>query len=1760
MLKIPAARLFRHAVPVACATIALWLAPVVVLAQNPIVLENQNPGTTNWQIGQPGYRVSFDDSGAIKGYASAVSVNKGNDITFYVSVNPVQTYTVDIYRVGWYQGTGGRLMQHIGPLNGIQQSACPVDAVTGLIECVWTPSYTLTVPSTWTDGTYLAVLTNSQNWQNYVMFVVRDDSRSASFLYQQSTFTYEAYNNWPADHVHGKDLYPGDSSGANTVAGDPRAVMVSFDRPYTNTGADIFLRQEVYFIHWMERMGYDVTYATDLDTHLNGVRLLAFKGYMSVGHDEYWSKEMYDAAEGARDAGVNLGFFGANPIYWQVRIQPSTTGSPNRIIVCYKDQTIDPVQGPTTAVRWRDDFLNRPEQGLVGVQYISSFYDFAVPSVTYYVTNSSHWIYSGTGLQEGDGIPGIVGYEVDSQQLDYPLPPTTNYTLLSHSPVIANDGTLNYANSSIYQAPSGAWVFASGTISWSEGLDRVGIVDPRIQQITSNLLNTFLTGAVPAFSINPPSSLVATPVSTTEVDLNWTDNSNNEDYFVLDRSLDPRFITVTPIQLPANTTSYADVGLAANTYYYRIRAVNIAGGSSGYSLTATAVMLPAAPTSLTATGVSISQINVAWVDNAANEGNFTVERSSDAVNWAVLTASVPPNTTSYSDTELSANTTYYYRVKATNVTGSSAYSNVANATTTANVVFASDAFTRTVVNGWGTADVGGNYTISGGTTANFSVNGSRGVMAIVTTGERHARLSSVAQQDITAVARAATDKLAAGGNQKPSILLRRVDSNDFYRFEMAFTPTHTIAVSIIKKIAGSDTVLATATAAGLTHAAGSYYWMKAQSQGVNPTTLNMKVWAYGATEPGAWMLSTTDSTATLQVLAPLALFSSVSGQTSNLPVTFSWDDLLAVPNIAPPAAPSALGASALSSSQISLSWTENASNEDGTYIERSTDGVTFTQVASIGQSQTTYTDSGLNPLTTYYYRVRNYNVGGVSGYSNVANATTSQPTPVAPTNLIASAYSSTEIDLSWTDNANDESSFKIERSLDGNTFSLIATVGANVTTFPNTGLTQSTVYYYRVRASNGAGDSAASNVVMVTTPGLPAPPSNLSANAVSSGEIDLSWTDNSVNEDGFRIERSTDGVIFTLVGSVGANLTTFADTTVAPSTLYYYRVHSFNSGGESAYTNVASAMTPSALAPLAPSNLSATAVSSSQINLAWTDNSNNETGFKIERSTDGVTFTQVGTVGSNVTTMSDMGLSPATIYYYRVKAYNAEGDSPYSNTANTTTPPLPPAPPSSLSASAVSSSQINLSWIDNSNNETGFKIERSPDGLNFVQIALVSANVTTYSDVGLPAATLYYYRVRGTNSGGDSAYSNVSSAMTLPPPPAAPTSLSSIAVSSSQINLNWTDNSNNETGFSIERSLDGTNFTPLNTVGANVTSYSDLGLAASTVYYYRVRAFNSGGNSGYTNIASAATLPPPPAAPTGLTATAITQSRIDLAWVNNATNQTGFNIERSLDGNNFTPLTTVGASVVTFSDTGLTTNTTYYYRVNAYNTGGVSSYSNVASATTFASTVYAFDNFSRTVASAWGSAVVGGSYTTSGGTAANFSVNGSTGITVLDTLGERQARLASVSQQDITVTARASTDKVAVGGNQKPSLLLRRVDGNNFYRFEVAFTLKGAVQVSILKRLGSVESTISTVNTALTVAPGQFFWVKARSQGINPTTLSMKVWAYGTSEPASWTLTATDSTSGLQTAAPMAIFSAVSGQTTNLPVTFSWDDLTATAQ
>src|SRR4029077_20729821 len=223
----------------------LTSAPSAQAADNPVVTENQQPGSTGWQ----GSRSADDAHGQIKGYASATSVMQNSSITLYVSVNPAQAYSIDVYRMGWYQGRAGRLRLHADQLSGMTQAPCVPDVTTGLIDCKWSPSYTLTVPSDWTSGISLVLLSNVAGYQNYIPFVVKD-ARPAPYLYQQPVTTYQSYNNYPDDGITGKSLYSFNSYGATDISGETRAVKVSFDRPYSWDGSGQFFDWEIQMIRW----------------------------------------------------------------------------------------------------------------------------------------------------------------------------------------------------------------------------------------------------------------------------------------------------------------------------------------------------------------------------------------------------------------------------------------------------------------------------------------------------------------------------------------------------------------------------------------------------------------------------------------------------------------------------------------------------------------------------------------------------------------------------------------------------------------------------------------------------------------------------------------------------------------------------------------------------------------------------------------------------------------------------------------------------------------------------------------------------------------------------------------------------------------------------------------------------------------------------------------------------------------------------------------------------------------------------------------------------------------------------------------------------------------------------------------------------------------------------------------------------------------------------------------------------------------------
>ncbi len=472
---------------------------------NLIVAENCRPGTDGWRID------TYDT--AVAGFASATSVAAGETLTFFVTADQ-PTFDLEIYRTGYYGGRGARLVLEQRGLAGQRQPSCWEQVETGLISChTWSPSHTLTVPADWVSGVYLAKFRRPGGGEYFTTFVVRDDARSAPLLVQIPTATYQAYNNWG-----GKSTYNYSSSAcAVPASGQPRAVSVSFDRPYANTldDANHYLRNDFLMVQWLEAQGYDLSYVDSLDVHGYGTpqarnRLTEAEAVLSIGHDEYWSQAMWDAFQAARDSGVDLGFFSANTAYWRVRFETGPTGGANRTLTTYKSVEggrPDPVQSTST---FRDPAGPAlPENQLLGALYTGDNDSLYFP-IRVTAEMAQDRLYRHTGLQAlPAGSAALLGREVIGWEwasvVDNGFTPE-GLTILAESPVVGSllTDAGHYRNNRLgqtvshitrYTAPSGAMVFQAGTIQWGWGLAGRE-PNPILRQMTYNVLADM--GVLPA--------------------------------------------------------------------------------------------------------------------------------------------------------------------------------------------------------------------------------------------------------------------------------------------------------------------------------------------------------------------------------------------------------------------------------------------------------------------------------------------------------------------------------------------------------------------------------------------------------------------------------------------------------------------------------------------------------------------------------------------------------------------------------------------------------------------------------------------------------------------------------------------------------------------------------------------------------------------------------------------------------------------------------------------------------------------------------------------------------------------------------------------------------------------------------------------------------------------------------------------------------------------------------------------------------------
>lgn len=582
----------------------------------------------------------------------------------------------------------------------------------------------------------------------------------------------------------------------------------------------------------------------------------------------------------------------------------------------------------------------------------------------------------------------------------------------------------------------------------------------------------------------------------------------------------------------------------------------------------------------------------------------------------------------------------------------------------------------------------------------------------------------------------------------------------------------------------------------------------------------------------------------------------------------------------------------------------------------------------------------------------------------------------APSNLTACNVWARTVDLCWQDNSSNEDGFRIAMCTtgpDGNYNNVGVTV-ANVESFRVQDLQPSTTYWFKVRAARAGNYSAyAGPIAVVTRSEPPAAPSNLRNDAPGSYSVTLRWNDNSGNETEFRIAKLDEGEDPNNAGLWDSAAVTVANNTVQtisglqPSRRYWFKVRAGNDAGYSAYSNTIEILTAPPPPPSAPSNLRNDPPGSFSVTLRWNDNSDDETSFRIARLDEGEDPNNTGhwdsaaVTAANDTAEPITGLQPSRRYWFKVRAANAGGYSAYSNTIEVLTAPPPvPNAPSNLRSDPADAYSVIVRWDDNSNDETEFRVARLDEGedpnvhANWDNAEVTAANVQAVRVRELLPNRRYWFKVRAANEHGPSEYSNTIEVLTSAPPvPNAPTNLRSDPADAYSVILRWDDNSSDETHFGIAQLDEGedpnvhANWDNAETPLADVQATRVGGLAPSRRYWFKIRAFNEHGPSGYSNIVEVVTAPPPvPSTPTNLRNDPPDIYSVILRWNDNSDDETSFRVAVLDEGEdpaihaNWDNVDVTAANVQAVRVRDLQPDRSYWFKVRAANEAGYSDYSN----------------------------------------------------------------------------------------------------------------------------------------------------------------------------------------------------------------------------
>jgi len=551
---------------------------------------------------------------------------------------------------------------------------------------------------------------------------------------------------------------------------------------------------------------------------------------------------------------------------------------------------------------------------------------------------------------------------------------------------------------------------------------------------------------------------------------------------------------------------------------------------------------------------------------------------------------------------------------------------------------------------------------------------------------------------------------------------------------------------------------------------------------------------------------------------------------------------------------------------------------------------------------------------------------------------TEQNPPLRPSELELNLTQYNAIRLIWHDNSSIEDGFIVQVKINNDAWEEAGEVSRNRSSFTYDEVFENNSYIFRVKAFNEAGDSDWYTSSTLSIPIFP--PTSLSGYGEDENII-LEWEDNSSVEDGYKIERrlATGGNWDSPV-SVDEDDVTYTDETAEPDVEYEYRIRAYVGTDYSEYSNNVTVSTASIPVDVnAPTNLIADP-DETQINLSWTDNSDNEDGFIIERMSSDESWDVIETTNAGTSTYDDNNVVTDVEYSYRVRAFAGSSSSTYSNVASATIASVPVEvdAPSNLTASATET-VINLSWTDNSDNEEGFTIERMAGDDNWTVIEITAPDITAFEDDDVTTDIEYSYRVKGFAGGSNSTYSNVASATIVSGPSEieAPSNLHGDAFETG-FDLFWEDNSTNETGFHVQRSQ-GAGWSTVATLGRNAITYVDENVESLENYSYRVQAFGEDDN--VSDFSNTIQLQVPFFAPTNAAATYIEGNGIvRITWQDRSAVETGYEVAARVNGGEWFLWAQLDPNTTQVIDNDITEGDTYDYKVCARNGDVVSAYSN----------------------------------------------------------------------------------------------------------------------------------------------------------------------------------------------------------------------------